>query len=117
MVYQVAIADGTIHANERAMVQRIAEQLAIQPTDTAAFEHQYAHSTADQPRQDRYAESLAVLELSGRPDQATIKQAYKKLCKQYHPDKVQHLGHEYQTIADKKIKAITQAYQYLKTHS
>ncbi|MBD97225.1 hypothetical protein CL648_00260 [bacterium] len=117
MVCQVAIADGSVHTNERQIIQEICQRLAIRPHDRTAFEHQYFNRSTARTNHDRYAECIAILELSGRPDIAEIKQSYKKLCKQYHPDKVQHLGQEYRTIADKKIKAITQAYQYLKSHA
>jgi len=120
MVYQVAIADDHLHEKERQIIQRICQLLGIRDHDSATFERQYAnhqtHHHTDS-HSNRYAECLAILELSGHPDIATIKQAYKKLCKQYHPDKVQHLGQEYRTLADKKIKAITQAYTYLKNHT
>ena len=39
-----------------------------------------------------------------------IKAAYLKLAAQYHPDKVQHLGKEFQELAHKKFIAIQKAY-------
>ncbi|MDY6951090.1 MAG: DnaJ domain-containing protein [Thermodesulfobacteriota bacterium] len=42
-----------------------------------------------------------------------IKAAYKKLAAQYHPDKVQHLGREFQDLAHKKFVAIQQAFDLL----
>jgi DnaJ-domain-containing protein 1 len=42
-----------------------------------------------------------------------IKAAYKKLAAQYHPDKVQHLGKEFQELAHKKFVAIQKAYDAL----
>jgi DnaJ-class molecular chaperone len=42
-----------------------------------------------------------------------IKAAYKKLVAQYHPDKVQHLGKEFQELAHKKFVAIQRAYDVL----
>lgn len=42
-----------------------------------------------------------------------IKAAYKKLAAQYHPDKVQHLGKEFQELAHKKFIAIQKAYDAL----
>ncbi len=42
-----------------------------------------------------------------------IKEAYHKLAAQYHPDKVAHLGKEFQDLAEKRFKQIQQAYQNL----
>jgi hypothetical protein len=44
---------------------------------------------------------------------AEIKTAYKRLIAQYHPDKVQHLGKEFQELAHKKFVAIQKAYDTL----
>ncbi len=42
-----------------------------------------------------------------------IKSAYRQLVNQYHPDKVTHLGEEFQTLAEKRFKEIQEAYQQL----
>jgi len=42
-----------------------------------------------------------------------IKSAYRKLAAQYHPDKVNHLGDEFKTLAEKKFKEIQEAYEEL----
>jgi uncharacterized membrane protein YkvA (DUF1232 family) len=42
-----------------------------------------------------------------------IRRAYKKLAAKYHPDKVQHLGEEFQELAHKKFVAIQKAYDIL----
>ena len=42
-----------------------------------------------------------------------VKAAYKKLAAQYHPDKVQHLGEEFQKLAHEKFVAIQKAYDEL----
>lgn len=42
-----------------------------------------------------------------------IKAAYRKAVAMYHPDKVAHLGKEFQELAHKKLIAIQQAYQTL----
>jgi len=42
-----------------------------------------------------------------------IRSAYRKLANQYHPDKVHHLGEEFQQLAEIKFKAIQEAYQKL----
>lgn len=42
-----------------------------------------------------------------------IKAAYKRLAAQYHPDKVQHLGKDFQKLAHEKFIAIQKAYNEL----
>ncbi|MBN2040029.1 MAG: DnaJ domain-containing protein [Spirochaetes bacterium] len=42
-----------------------------------------------------------------------IKAAYAELAAKYHPDKVQHLGKEFQELAHEKFTAINNAYQML----
>ena len=42
-----------------------------------------------------------------------IKHAYRELANKYHPDKLEHLGEEFKTLAEKRFKEIQQAYQEL----
>ncbi|MBW2107841.1 MAG: DnaJ domain-containing protein [Deltaproteobacteria bacterium] len=42
-----------------------------------------------------------------------IRAAYLRLAAQYHPDKVQHLGKEFQDLAHEKFTAIQRAYERL----
>lgn len=44
-----------------------------------------------------------------------IQAAYKNKAKQYHPDKLSHLGEEFSTLANKKFLEIQQAYAKLKS--
>jgi DnaJ like chaperone protein len=42
-----------------------------------------------------------------------IEQAYRKLVTKYHPDKVEHLGEEFQKLAHEKMLEIQKAYEAL----
>jgi hypothetical protein len=42
-----------------------------------------------------------------------IKQAYRHLAMQYHPDKVSHLGEEFRVLAESRFREIQEAYQKL----
>jgi DnaJ-class molecular chaperone len=46
---------------------------------------------------------------------ADIQTAYKNKAKQYHPDKLSHLGEEFSTLANEKFLEIQQAYAKLKS--
>ena len=55
-----------------------------------------------------------VLEVTAEDSPATIKKQYKELLAKYHPDKVQHLGIEFQEMAEKKTRAIMEAYEFFR---
>jgi len=54
-----------------------------------------------------------VLRITRGASKEEIKAAYFNLIKQYHPDKVSHLGQEFQKLADEKAQLINWAYQIL----
>lgn len=55
-----------------------------------------------------------VLKVSSNASQAEIKKAYRQLANKYHPDKVAHLGDEFQKLAEERFNEIQEAYQTLK---
>ncbi|HUN55222.1 MAG TPA: DnaJ domain-containing protein [Smithella sp.] len=57
---------------------------------------------------------LNLLGLKGKVSEENIKNRYRQLMSEYHPDKVQHLGREFQQMAEFKTKEIQEAYDYLK---
>lgn len=69
--------------------------------------------TADFSRMDPYN----LLEVSPRASPEEIKAAYRRAVARYHPDKVAHLGKEFQELAHKKLLAIQQAYGVLQSKS
>jgi uncharacterized membrane protein YkvA (DUF1232 family) len=54
-----------------------------------------------------------VLGIQKGASKEEIKKAYKSLAAQYHPDKVQHLGDDFQKLAHEKFVAIQKAYDQL----
>ena len=55
-----------------------------------------------------------ILGVTDKDSPATIRKKYKELLAKYHPDKVQHLGIEFQELAERKTKAIIQAYEFFR---
>ncbi|MCD6571394.1 MAG: J domain-containing protein [Deltaproteobacteria bacterium] len=55
----------------------------------------------------------AVLGISRDASPEEITNAYKRLAKKYHPDKVLYLGDEFKELAEKRFKEIQKAYQDL----
>jgi preprotein translocase subunit Sec63 len=75
------------------------------------------HKTGDERKdhatkmhlEDQLAETLGF---NGPATKEEIKAAYHRQLAKYHPDKVHHLGSEFQKIADQKTREIVTAYKY-----
>jgi len=52
-----------------------------------------------------------VLEINPDSSYEEIKAAYRKLMKEYHPDKVATLGKDLKALAESKTKEISEAYE------
>ena len=56
-----------------------------------------------------------ILGVSANATLKEIQTAYKEKIKQYHPDKVSHLGEEFSDLANEKFLEIQRAYETMKT--
>ncbi len=54
-----------------------------------------------------------ILGVSPGADPETVKKAYRHMAAKYHPDKVSHLGEEFQQLAKEKFQEIQWAYEVL----
>jgi len=66
-------------------------------------------ATIDHEEEDPF--KILGVEPGGSPDE--IKAAYRRAVAKYHPDKVTHLGKEFQEMAHRKLVAIQGAYEAL----
>ena len=55
-----------------------------------------------------------ILEINSTVSNQEIKNAYRRMAKKYHPDKVAHLGVEHQKGAEEKFKKVQEAYILIK---
>ena len=63
--------------------------------------------------EDESRDPFQILGLAPGASDDEIRQAYRRLANMYHPDKVLHLGDEFQRLAEHKFKRIQHAYQVL----
>jgi DnaJ like chaperone protein len=54
-----------------------------------------------------------VLDLKRGASCDEIERAYKRMLSKYHPDKVAHLGEDFQDVAHEKVIHIKKAYEML----
>lgn len=62
----------------------------------------------------RHEQALKVLGVNPSASEDEISAAYRHLAQLYHPDKVAGLAHEFQELADKRMKEINAAYEAVK---
>ncbi len=116
LVYQILYTKTEVPEEELQIARNIATFLEISVYDQRTIEAKYKyrrrqHQAADLGSADQY---YAVLGLEPGAEMEEIKKAYRKLSMKYHPDKVRHLGEEFRTIAEEKMKEINAAYDYFK---
>jgi len=67
----------------------------------------------EKPDWEHSTNPYQILGISQEATEDEIRQVYKKLAAQYHPDKVSHLGKEFQDLANQKFVKIQWAYKQL----
>ncbi|HEY2776120.1 MAG TPA: TerB family tellurite resistance protein [Candidatus Binatia bacterium] len=114
---RVARADGVVSPAEAAILEEVARRLGLDPFLRGFAWHQGfgQHGFGQRAAApDRSAEALAVLGLKPGASAAEIKQAWRQLSKQNHPDRVTHLGEEFRRVAEERMRRINAAYDTLK---
>jgi len=128
---QAAFADGSLHPNERQVLNVIAEELGISRQQFDQFlsmmeggqqfgggqQGRYSQGGFRQAQQGpTLADACKVLGVSPSDDSATIKCAYRKLMSEHHPDKLvaKGLPPEMMEMAKEKAQAIQAAYDLIK---
>jgi DnaJ-domain-containing protein 1 len=66
-----------------------------------------------EPKQSPF-DPYAVLGITKAATKEEISAAYRKKAQENHPDKVTHLGPEFQNLADQKMKVINEAYNVIR---
>lgn len=72
-----------------------------------------SHTKSGQATEKKVRSPFEILNIPPDADQKEIRAAYRKLASQYHPDKVAHLGDEFQKLAEQRFKEIQAAYDKL----
>lgn len=111
VLWEVALSDGVIHQEEQDILQKIPRFLGIPNHHYESFNQQKSGGSA------KNIQSLyPVLGCEVSDDDATIKTAYRRLMKEYHPDKIQSKGlpKSFIQFANEQTKKINEAYRLIK---
>jgi len=102
---QIAVADGTLDASEKRVLEAIAAVIRINSSDAASMIAMY------------YKEEDAAYTILGIKSTATddeVRTAYRRMAMKYHPDRVASLGEDVQKSAEEKFRKVQEAYESIK---
>ncbi len=99
----LAHADGVIHIAERRVLEQIAADLGISQKDLASLDAMF--------RGPSVGSAYAILEVDPKASDEELKKAYRRAAMKHHPDRVAHLGEEFQKAASEKFKKVRDAWE------
>lgn len=104
-LFGIAQADGQIAPEEKQLITQICSQMGINDKDFESIQAMFIPNTdAD----------YKILEIDRSASDEDIKKAYRRMAMKYHPDKVSHLGEDFQNAAKEKFQRVNQAYENIK---
>lgn len=107
MLYQLAAVDQHLHENEEAAIRSVSRILGLSDDQVDGIKAKYFESVG---------EHYKVLGISPSSSDEEVRQAYRELARQYHPDAVVSKGlpEEFTEFAHKRFKEIQNAYEAIK---
>jgi len=103
LLFRIALADGQLHKNEEIFIQNIASIFEMSSA-------KYQQVKALYIKQNDHNYKILGVERNASDDD--VKKAYRKLVREYHPDKMQAKGvpEDFMKIAHEKMSEINLAY-------
>jgi DnaJ like chaperone protein len=104
-LFGIAQTDGEVNANEKELIGKMSMEMGISDKDFESIQAMFVPNTeAD----------YKILEIEPRASNDELKKAYRRMAMKYHPDKVGHLGDDFQKAANDKFQKVNQAYENIK---
>jgi DnaJ like chaperone protein len=113
---QLAFIDGEVSQSEDIVLQTIASAFEFNPNAYHAIFEQFEKMMKNIHPKANIADAYKLLGVSESDDINTIKKAYRKLIREYHPDIIKSQGKSeaYMQEATAKTQEINQAYEMIK---
>ncbi|GAB4324078.1 MAG: J domain-containing protein [Bacteroidales bacterium] len=103
-LFGISRADGHVHRSEVEMIEKIALLVGLTTGEFSSIKSMFY--------KDAHA-AYAILEITPDANEEEIKKAYRKMAMKYHPDRVSHLGEEFQNAAKEKFQKVQEAYDLI----
>jgi DnaJ like chaperone protein len=104
-LFGVAAADGRVDQKEQNTIENIATRLGLSDKDIQSIKSMFIEDTD-------YA--YRILEVDPSASDQEVKKAYRQMANKYHPDKVSHLGEDFQKAANQKFQKVNEAYEKIR---
>jgi DnaJ like chaperone protein len=104
-LFGISKADGHVHTNEVEEIRKISNYLGIRMADFESIKAMFYKDVFS---------AYKILETTPDANDEEVKKAYRKMATKYHPDKVSHLGEEFQKAAKEKFQEVQAAYEQIK---
>lgn len=104
-LFGISSADGHVHTKEVDEIRRISNFLGIRTPDFESIKAMFYKDVHS---------AFKILEITPDANDDEVKKAYRKMATKYHPDKVSHLGLEFQKAAKEKFQEVQGAYEQIK---
>ena len=115
-LFSIAYADEELHPKEKVMLSEIAKVFRISSNEFESLNNIFeAKISKDNISINR---NYKILGLSESASLEQVSNQYRKLIKEYHPDKLQGMGlpKEFIELANQKLSAINKAYTEIKNN-
>jgi len=104
-LFGIALADSHISDTERQLIEHISRGMGINAEDFASIQAMFLKDINS---------DYKILEIDPSASDEDLKKAYRRMAMKYHPDKVSHLGEDFQKAAKEKFQKVSQAYNNIK---
>lgn len=104
-LFGIAKADGDVSNTEINVIRQISEMLGIPTVEFESVKNMFYRNVDS---------DYKVLGIDANATDDEIKKAYRQMAIKFHPDKVAHMGDEYQKGAKQKFQKIQESYDALK---
>jgi len=115
-LFELAMVDETVSEKEEILLAQLHAVFGFQGSSYSSRRQMHgswrAVSASHVPVRDLRRYYGEVLGLKDKITPEEVKTAFRELVKQYHPDKVAHLGPKLKEAADEEMKKINEAYEY-----
>lgn len=105
LLFGLASSDGNVGQEELNVISQISHLIGVGQADFNSIKAMFIAETDS---------AYKILEIEKSASDDEVKKAFRKMAVKYHPDKVHHLGPEFQKDAQEKFKKINDAYDRVK---